>query len=273
MNHSPASKKNVKQLKSIYWNKQMSRSSQKGSPAGPGPSSVQVKLHAKLKLPVHQTSKQPTQGANGSLSSLGHPSNGQALTSAGAMTCKAQHRNNICLRKRVSNVLVQSHASLAQKGPKSIFKVTKKQSTNEGLSDHRYSLPSQQKSSSELKRTASTAECDLSLHSSSNSRSSVVLPQIQYSHQNIKTTTPANARVEPRTQASRQLFSTIGQHGNLVVVPSKQQTVTRESRSSKKGGKGAAILFSEGRRKNTTTAASRDGSNSCVSDASHRETP
>ena len=41
-------------------------------------------------------------------------------------------------------------------------------------------------------------------------------------------------------------------------------------RSGKKGGKGAAILFSEGRRKN---AASRDGSNSCVSDGSYRETP
>lgn len=67
----------------------MSRSNQKGSPGGPSPSSVQVKLHAKLKLPVHQASKQPAQGANGSLSSLGHSSTGQAVVSTGVMTCKA----------------------------------------------------------------------------------------------------------------------------------------------------------------------------------------
>lgn len=146
VSHSPASKKNQQHLKTIYWNKQMQRSNQRGSPAGPIPSSIQVKLHAKLKLPVHQTSKQAAQGANGSASSLGHSSTGQAMGSAGAMTCKTQQRNNICLRKRVSNGLVQSQASLAQKGPKNIFKVTKKQmvsSSNEALSDHRYSLASQ----------------------------------------------------------------------------------------------------------------------------------
>ena len=112
------------------------------------------------------------------MSSLGHSLKGPVAAPAGAMTCKAPQRGDLCLRKRAGNALVQSHANLAQKGPKSIFKVAKKQfmvSNNEELSDHRYSLPSQQKSQSALKRTTSTAACDLSLRSSQ-SRDSVVLP-------------------------------------------------------------------------------------------------
>lgn len=204
------------------------------------------------------------------MSSLGHSSNGHAVISAGPMTCKAQHRNNLCLRKRVSNGLIQSQA-LTQKAPKNIFKVTKKLmvSTNSEMSDRRYSLTSQQKSQSALKRTNSTT-CDLSLRSTSNSRNSVVLPQIQYTQQ-IKRTTPLHSRPapEPRTQASRQLFSTIARNGKLVLID-KPQTAARD-RSGKKGnGQRAAILFSEGRRK---AAASQERSNSCMSDGSYRETP
>jgi hypothetical protein len=80
------------------------------------------------------------------MSSLGHSSSGQPALAAGAMTCKAQHRNKICLPKRVGTALAQSHANPAQKVPKNIFKVAKKQmmtSGNAGLSDHRYSLASQ----------------------------------------------------------------------------------------------------------------------------------
>ena len=167
---------------------------------------MQIHSPGKTKLPNHYPSKSNAQGTSGSLSSLGHSSCGQAALAAGAVTCKAQHRSKICLPKRVGTTLAQSHAHPAQKVPKNIFKVAKQQiltSTNTGLSDHRYSLASQQQSQSALKRTNST-DCDLSLQSSTNSRSSVVaLPQIQYS-QRIKTTS-SNQRPapEPRAQGSR----------------------------------------------------------------------
>ena len=152
-------------------------------------------------------------------------------------------------------------------------------STNEVLSDHRYSLPSQQKSQSALKRTNSTAACELSLRSSQ-SRDSVVLPQIPYT-QNIKTTTPMHSKPEPKTQACRQLFAAIGNGGNLAICEAAQlqkpQSVARESRSSKRGsssgqGHRAALAYSEGRRK--TTASHQERTSSCaMSDVSYRETP